>query len=263
MKRIHIVGCSPRSGTTLLAETMTACFDIDLYEKHEASIFQRPTKRGEIYLTKRPQDICVARPALWLNPELFIIFMLRDPRDVICSKHGKDPDRYGVGLNIWHLYSRYGSRLRQHERFITIRYEDLVREPDRVQKMLMDKMPFLVRKYPFSQFHRFASPSQESLTAPEGLRAITADRIGTWKNHLSRVAGQMRLHRFIPLPDLLIQYGYEESTEWLSTLRGVIPDTTPSHWLDKVRRKNIVMRRHDIEGLTKMVFERVGLALNR
>jgi len=242
---------------------MIACFDIDLYEKHEASIFQRPAKRGEIYLTKRPRDICVARQALWLNPELFIIFMLRDPRDVICSKHGQDPDRYWAGLNIWNLYCRYERRLRRHERFITIRYEDLVREPDKVQKMLMDKMPFLVRRRSFSQFHRFASPSQESLTALGGLRAINADRIGTWKNHLPRVAGQISLHRFVGLPDLLIQYGYEENTDWLNTLKDVIPDTTPSHWPDQIRRMNIIMRRHDIAGLTKMVFQRVARAFQK
>jgi hypothetical protein len=38
VKRIHIVGAGPRTGTTLLAESMAACFAIDVFEPHEAFI---------------------------------------------------------------------------------------------------------------------------------------------------------------------------------------------------------------------------------
>ncbi len=57
MQRIHIVGCGPRTGTTLIAEMMAACFEIDLYPKHESSIYTRPTRPAKIFLTKRPRDI--------------------------------------------------------------------------------------------------------------------------------------------------------------------------------------------------------------
>lgn len=93
MKRIHIVGCGPRSGTTLLCEMMIACFEIDLYGKHENTIYTRPWRHAELFLTKKPMDILVAESVLNVMSNLYVIFMLRDPRDMIVSKHGLDPNR--------------------------------------------------------------------------------------------------------------------------------------------------------------------------
>ena len=64
MKRIHIVGSGPRTGTTLIAEMMIACFEIDLHTEHEDSIYTWPPYRGNIFLTKKPRDILVIEPIL-------------------------------------------------------------------------------------------------------------------------------------------------------------------------------------------------------
>lgn len=101
MQRIHIVGCGPRTGTTLMAEMMAACFEIDLYPKHESSIYTRPTRPAKIFLTKRPRDILVVGAMLRLNPNLHVIYMLRDPRDMVSSKHRKDSERYWKTYNLW------------------------------------------------------------------------------------------------------------------------------------------------------------------
>lgn len=79
MKRIHIVGVSPRSGTTLLAELMNACFEIDLWEEHEAPLFATPPGPGNIYLTKRPRDVMVVGPRLRVDPNLWVLCMIRGP----------------------------------------------------------------------------------------------------------------------------------------------------------------------------------------
>ncbi|HEX7708484.1 MAG TPA: sulfotransferase family protein, partial [Thermoanaerobaculia bacterium] len=76
MKRIHIVGVSPRSGTTLLAELMIACFEVDLHEEHEASLFTEPSRAGDLYLTKQPRDIMVVGPRLRVDPDLWVICMI-------------------------------------------------------------------------------------------------------------------------------------------------------------------------------------------
>ena len=55
-QRIHIVGVSPRTGTTLLAECMVACMNIDAFEAHEASV-SRLRLGPRVYLTKRPADL--------------------------------------------------------------------------------------------------------------------------------------------------------------------------------------------------------------
>ena len=85
MKHIHITGTSPRTGTTLMAEAMIACFEIDEYTDHEDPIYSLPRGNPDIFLTKNPQDTLVAKSFLRLFPDLYIICMIRDPRDIIVS----------------------------------------------------------------------------------------------------------------------------------------------------------------------------------
>ncbi len=228
MQRIHIVGCGPRTGTTLMAEMTITCFDIDLYTKHENSIYTRPTRKANIFLTKRPRDILVVGPVLRLMSNLYVIYMLRDPRDMIVSKHRKDPELYWASLRYWKTYTPYGRKLQSHPRFITVRYEDLVTKPDEVQAYLMQRMSFLIKRAPFSRYHELAEPKQDSLDALRGVRPITAASIGNWRKHLPRVAGQLQKHETIAQD--LIEYGYESDEEWLKELEGVAPDLSESHW---------------------------------
>jgi len=55
-KHLHIVACSPRSGTTLLHEAMVACFDIDKFYDHEMRFNLVSAEDQQILLTKRPKD---------------------------------------------------------------------------------------------------------------------------------------------------------------------------------------------------------------
>jgi len=87
--------------------------------------------------------------------------MLRDPRDMVVSKHSADPDRYWASLKFWQTYAPYGASLQNHPRFITVRYEDLIRKPGMVQADLMRKMPFLKKRLPFSCYHEIAHPAAQ------------------------------------------------------------------------------------------------------
>lgn len=75
MKRIHIVGSGPRTGTTLIAEMMIACFEIDLHTEHEDSIYTWPPCRGNIFLTKKPRDILVIERYCILCVTYIILFI--------------------------------------------------------------------------------------------------------------------------------------------------------------------------------------------
>ncbi len=229
-KRIHIVGCGPRTGTTLMAEMAIACFEIDAYTEHEDSIYTCPTRQANIFLTKRPRDILVASPMLYLLPNLYVIYMLRDPRDSITSKHRQDRDRYWSTLRYWKAYTPYGRKLQYHPRFMTVRYEDLVSKPDEVQQYLMERMPFLKKRGDFTRYHEFANPSKQSLDALRGMRPVTATSVGKWREHLPRVAGQLQLHDKDAIIQDLIEYGYESDDSWLNELKDVIPDYSESHW---------------------------------
>lgn len=85
MKRIHIVGTGPGTGTTLMAEAMIACFHIDHHTDHETRILSPPPEEGDTYLTKAPHDLLVVRSLLRVDLDLYAIWMRRlglDPSDL-------------------------------------------------------------------------------------------------------------------------------------------------------------------------------------
>jgi hypothetical protein len=259
MKHIHIVGSGPRTGSTLMAEAMIACFNIDRHTAHEDRVFLKAPAGTEVYLTKQIKDILVIQQFLDLDPNLYAICMIRDPRDMIVSRHDKDPDRYWAGLRYWNTYVPYWRRVRSHPRMITIRYEDFVSDPDATQEHLMSRMPFLQRVAPFSRYHEVADPSAKSLMALRGIRQISPAGIGTWRNHRARVAGQIQLHGSIA--EDLIEFGYEEDDEWTKGLVGVEPDTAPGHWPEYFTRRNLLRRK--LPALPRIIAGRIRATASR
>lgn len=227
-RRIHIVGSGPRTGTSLLAEAMNACFNIDLYPSHEDQLFVSAPTGVDTFLTKHPQDLFLVGPRLQVDPYFFVIYMVRDPRDIITSVHPADPDRYWTGLRYWKAFRPLSQQLDHLPRFITVRYEDFVSDPDATQKRLSRLLPFLTPQVLFSQYHEVANPDDASNEALDGLRPITPKSVGRWKNHLPRVAAQIHLHG--PITPDLIDYGYESDASWLDCLQGVAPSFCDSHW---------------------------------
>jgi hypothetical protein len=212
---------------------MVACFGIDGHEAHESPIARlRAGKR--VYLTKRPGDLQAVQPRLSVDSHFHVICLMRDPRDVVVSRHGKARDKYWVPLRVWKQRLPVLRRLTRHARFTVIKYEDLVRHPDAVQRQLMDRLPFLRAVHPFSEFHGAAAPSAASLTALGSLRPFDEASIGGWHRHLPRVKGQLAQHG--PIADELIEFGYEKNADWLRELDDVVPDLSPSVLADERRR---------------------------
>lgn len=261
MKRIHIVGTGPRTGTTLMAEAMAACFSIDHHTDHENRIFSPPPAGAHTYLTKSPHDLLVVRPLLSADPNLHVVCMIRDPRDVVVSEHGRAPGQYYAGLRCWKTYLPFWRKTRDHPRFTTIKYESLVTHPDIVQGRLMESMPFLEMEAPFSRYHEVAQPSDMSdmsVAALRGVRPIAPTSVGRWRNHLARVAGQLQLHGSIS--EDLIELGYEEDDSWLELLDGVEPDTSPSYQPEYFGEGEIRERRKGIwKEILKIGMRRLGL----
>jgi hypothetical protein len=224
-KRIHIVGISPRTGTTLLAECMVACLSVDAFESHETSV-SRLRLGPRVYLTKRPADLYALGPRLRWDPDFYALCLMRDPRDVIVSRHGKDPDRYWSSLRIWKQRLPIIRAFSDHPRFRLVRYEELVADPDSVGRRVVDWLPFLELVRPFSAFPAIAAPSARALEALGPVRPFDTTRIGSWRRHLPRVAGQLVLHG--PITAELIEFGYERDAAWLTLLDGLTPDLSPS-----------------------------------
>ncbi len=258
MPRIHVVGASPRTGTTLMFELLKTCFDIDCHSQHEDKITAWSPEECETFLTKKPSDTLRVGPFLLVNPDLHVIYMLRDPRDVITSKHGSDPNRYWAGLRFWNLYTKYGDKLKYHPRFTPIKYENLVRCPDCTQSKISDKIPSLKRTAKFSNYHEVADPSESSKDAMRGVRPISSSSVGRWRDHLPRVKSQIELHGEIT--NDLIKYGYEKDESWKSVLPEKVEEETQSHWPEKFSKGEVKnLKRGKYKQCAMILAEKIGL----
>jgi hypothetical protein len=160
---------------------------------------------------------------------------MRDPRDVIVSRHGQDRERYWTSLRIWKQRLPVLRVLSGHDRFLLVRYEDLVADPGQVERQILEWLPFLESVRPFRSFPAVAAPSAAALDALGPVRPFNADRVGNWRQHLPRVAGQLAQHG--PITDELIEFGYEPDAAWLSVLEGVTLDRSPSRLGDRSRHR--------------------------
>lgn len=231
-QQIHIVACSPRTGTTLLHEAMVTCFKVDKHYQHEVRFHQSDAKAGEVLVTKRPKDTYYMSKVLADTPGLHVIYLLRDPRDAIVSRHAKDKTKFYSNIPLWRELHSYGKALRRFDNCIEIKYEDFVTNPDAIQQIIHDKFPWLEKRYAFSDYHKHANVSEGALKALHSVRPISPASIGLWKENLGRIKAQQSLHG--SLTEELIECGYEDTAQWESLLDDVTPDRTPSYYPEKI-----------------------------
>jgi len=231
-RHLHIVACSPRSGTTLLHEVMVTCFRVDRHYDHEIRFHLVSAEDDEVLVTKRPKDTMYMPAVIDDDPELYVIYLLRDPRDTICSRHGKDRSIFYSNIRLWRQMHGYAKQMAGHERFLQIRYEDFVHDPDGVQALIMRRFPWLQKLHEFSEYHRYAEVSEKSQTAMHSVRPIAPTSVGVWTQHPGRIKAQQQIHGSLT-PDL-IECGYETSGDWEKVLDDVQPDTTPSLYPEKL-----------------------------
>ncbi len=53
---LHVVGC-PRSGTTLMAEMLVACYPHEGHSEHEETIFKVQPQESGLRLSKKPSPV--------------------------------------------------------------------------------------------------------------------------------------------------------------------------------------------------------------
>jgi hypothetical protein len=219
MRRLHITGCR-RSGTTLLFEMLATCFEHDDHCEHEQSIFVPVQEQpGTLFFSKKPSDITHIHKIFAADPELFVIYVRRDPRAVITSIHPTRSDVYYASFERWLRYERAVKPLLGQPRFHLVSYEQLVTEPDQVQAEIAAKFNFLKQQHLFSEFHEHANTSEKAQISLKGLRPISTSSLTAWQAHLPRI--QFQLERYPELARTLVEYGYEPNDDWLKQLEGV------------------------------------------
>ena len=230
-KHLHIVACSPRSGTTLLHEAMVTCFKVDKHYDHEVRFNLVTANDGDIVITKRPKDT-MYMPEVIDDPELYVLYVMRDPRDVIVSRHGKNKDMYYSNIRLFRDLHGYAKSIADHERFLQVGYEEFVNRPDDVQQQIVSKFPWLETRYKFSEYHLHAEVSEKSKLAMNDVRPIAPTSVGKWRDNLPRIKAQQLTHGSLT-PDL-IECGYETSAEWERVLDDVEPDFSRSRYPENV-----------------------------
>tara|TARA_R100001369_G_scaffold24135_1_gene44438 strand:+ start:256 stop:1074 length:819 start_codon:yes stop_codon:yes gene_type:complete len=219
--RIHITSSGPRTGTTLLTEVFKNCFNIDCSCNHEASIANSTSSFGKCntVLTKNPSETKHLNKILNYVNNLYIICIIRDPRDMVVSYHGLDREKYFCGLNFWFDFLEDYQKLKNHPRFVLISYEDFTKNPDKVQRHIQKKIPFLKHQFNFSEYHLHAKPDENTLRALNELRPIESKGVGNWKKHKSRIKQQIVKHGNIT--DGLLHFNYELNRSWEKNLDNI------------------------------------------
>ncbi len=221
--RIFVFGCA-RSGTTLLLNLMRTFDGVSVVDREHCLrdlvadpspgwvVGKRKIHCGDHLLT----DMADLR-------QVWIIDILRDPRDVITSRQKGDRrnssrsfDGFYCDYSRWDRDVRVAASLRgRHTRMLHVRYEHLVAACDQVQEDLGAVLG-LEARVPFSN-HVSVMPADVSDATRgmlNGIRPVSDDRVGRWSydpRSVERVADQLRLH---PEMETLLQAaGYEPSDQ--------------------------------------------------
>lgn len=247
----QLVVCGyPRGGTSLLYNMLSVTLEGFRFEDFEVPAARRIHRLGNI-ASKFPLDILGVRelPALNIHhKDIFVISVVRDPRDVMTSRHPVVPDRYFIGHD--HSWWPQDPDFREWKfdapgiipifeameeleasspfPYLRVRYEDLVTDADALQGTL--RATFGLRfNGSFSEFHQRGDrlayryhgrtrPKDPSLVRED--KAPDASRAGKWRapEHRARIAEQFQA---CPrLFEVLKAHGYEADERWFAEYGG-------------------------------------------
>lgn len=239
MDRHLIIAGQGRAGSTLFYNML----------RHSLREFHLPeTEVSAPMLRDRAGNVCTKRPFDILQMEkvvaafggrkaLDLIVTLRDPRDILTSRHRAVPDDYFYSADRCYLLRRDGPPtptapgfLQVHKGILDtarsglfprgifyLKYEDLVAHPEAVQALLAEGLNLRFE----GSFRDFTEAKvDESLDkALNGLRPLDAGGLAKWRRpeHRARIVDQFT--RFPVLHDILISLGYEPDRRWFDALR--------------------------------------------
>jgi len=198
---------------------MRTCFRCDGANDHETSVLNPVPDDARLWITKLPGELDLLARLMPLDACLHAVYIERDPRAVITSTHSAAAGRYATDYKTWSKCHYEARAMAPESRCVSLRYEELVRCPDKTQNQLLAAFPWLEKKESFANYHRTASASKESLVAMNGLRQVSTDRVDSWRKHLPRIKEE--LVRYPEMLNDLIECGYEPDASWADVLRDI------------------------------------------
>jgi hypothetical protein len=223
--KAHVVMLGfPRSGSTLLQLMIEACVsDIRTFGKEywAPAAAQYALRNHSYMLTKAPWDIFfldeirayyAERPA-----NVRFILTMRDPRSILTSSIDdaplNQPDGYFMALDRWTPYYEHVRYAQQFDDALSVKYRDLVCDPNAVQKSLTEFVGWHVR-LPFDQYHT-AIPRFFDFHHLNGLRPLETTRLDAWRQEKHRDRMCRALREIPDLPEHVIELGFEPDTSWV------------------------------------------------
>lgn len=244
MRRHIVIAGQGRAGTTLFYNMLRHTSRNLEYLDTEASA-KGYLHLPDSYCTKRPFDIFqmpqLVAAAKSAGKRLDLIASLRDPRDLVTSKHKSVPDDYFVGAD--HCYFAPVGRKPEftapgiipiHNAIVQtvnsglfpqgvflLKYENLVADPAGVQRLLAENLD-MEFEGSFSDFHKAAIPEGLS-RALNGVRPVEVNRVQKWRKpeHRARVIDQFT--RFPDLHKIVVGLGYEKDESWFDDFKASAP----------------------------------------
>lgn len=197
----------------------------DFLDKYFLSFAQKHGKR--IWAEKTPNNIFCARDFLEMFPRGRFIHVIRDGRDVWLSLVKRRNYKPSSATVRWIITAEVGLRIADHPRVYTVRYEDLVLQPEKTLKALFEwlQLPYEERVL---QFDRKNEKNRHGYAES----SIHTESVFRWKKEWSELptGGQQQLN--LALSRHLIAMGYKSPTtggEHATTnTREILPEISPS-----------------------------------
>ncbi|MHA6345254.1 sulfotransferase domain-containing protein [Roseivivax sp. CAU 1761] len=240
MDRHIVIAGQGRAGTTLFYSMLRGTLPGFKMPDREVRAVEYMAIPGN-YVTKRPFDIFDVPSILNLNAgakRVDLIVTLRDPRDILVSRHENLPGDY-----IMHADRSWAIRKTGVREFVNpgvipihqaiaevatsgvfkqgvflLKYEDLIADPEAMQAQLARDLD-LEFDGRFSDFHQHKVPGVLT-PALNGVRPVESSRLQRWRapEHRDRIIDQFT--RFPELFDMLVALDYEPDRAWFDAFRA-------------------------------------------
>lgn len=212
MKYILICGCA-RSGNTLMSFACAAGFE-RVYrhpgEENPMSVDADDPSKYDWIVSKRPKLEKKVAKLLEKYQDFYAIYMLRDPRAVLVSKHPMSKKKYYTEPERWIESVKRLSEYENHNKVIVVKFEDLIQHPLKCQSEIAAKFG-LKKTVGFDKcYEMFEAIDKKGTKSMHGARKLDPGRIESWKDskqdskYVEYVINKYKL-----IPELMEKYGYQ------------------------------------------------------
>jgi hypothetical protein len=181
--KLLVTGCA-RSGTTLMIHLTQYFYNCKVLIENEQHPFDylEYNSKDHILVIKKPMlekhNLQYFNLRQLLDMGWFIIWMIRDGRDVIVSKHGNDLNY--VDSDRWVKTNYEMLKVCDDHGIITVRYEDLCNNPDNEMKRISN---FINQDYQKDFVNFYEQMADTPMNAGINPRPIDTDSIGSHLKH--------------------------------------------------------------------------------